>query len=544
MGRALPLRALAAATAAAALLSGAGCDYLDNLTNDKTLDKGGLSVTVIDAWTREPIAGATCSGEGIAEVPTDGGGKAGWVGLPTGVREIHCRHPSYFPRTGQADLPASGLDSMRVELARDPKDWYPDIPGRRVTIGHDSGNYRFPGAFRLKATPDQSGGIFRYEWSCSHAGIRPAGNKDSWQVALPGWTDPLVRLSFALKVTATLAGRTYVVDSAEYAFDASRNMPPVITVGTYSFKDQAEIRVGCNASQDNIRLSFQTHDPDGDCRKVTLKSSARSTSVSLDTTLSCGATGLLTFPLKSHSGLPDAVERRENEIIITAMDDNGETATDTLRLTTVSNLHPGVLIERLNPTDKTYEDTKLEFQVRAWDRDAGFLDFLEVDWGDGQKETRPSFSHFTPDTALRTFSHFYMDSGRYEITARVRERCGAVADSMKLTMIVSPSLPPSIRTLESRGHLGGKFNLRVEALAPDVRERKDSLLVYVEWGDRTGSFRYASEAGRDFMSTLTHEYDPQLPDSAFRIELTVQDTFGGTANDTLWVSRKAALGLP
>lgn len=537
-----PGRVLAAA--AVACLAAGGCDYLDNLTDGKSVARSGLTVTVVDAWTRQPLAGALCGEPGGDPVQSDAGGRAAWSGLATGPRRIECSHGSYHPRTRPVEVTASGPAALTVALPRRSDDWYPDDPDRQVSFFQTEGNLRFPGNLKLDARPFDSSGIFRYEWTTDlpKEALEKRGN--TLKARIGTHPDEVLKLEFGLKVAVTLADTTYEVGSLTQAVWMTRNLPPELVITAY--RDTAPLKVGCSPGGDYILVGVNAMDPDGECERIVITGTEASLSIGeLRMEIPCSQLGPVTIPIKAHQGLPDVRVDHHNTLLLTAVDDNGSTDTDTLLLKTYSNLHPNVKLEQEGRAGKNFAGTDLEFTATAQDLD-GRIKSLVVDWNDGRIDSLSTPNSRDPNpTFVQSFIHKWQTPGTYHIRVQVKDICEAV-DSVVLPISVVANKPPvmSLAGLEYSPSTR-QYSISVTVQDEDVDSGLDSLTVAVDWGDGGPGTLIQGGAYQNFdRKTVGHAYDPASTAEHFRIKVTATDSYRNSVTDTLRVTRSAAAGGP
>lgn len=433
------LRGLLAVPALLGMLAllAAGCEYLDNLTETKTPDKGDLSVLVVDAWTGETLQLASCGdASGSWSERADGTGHVAKPGLTTGTHDILCSCTGYFERTYKVDVKLAGTGTTTVSLARMGGDfWYPE-ERRRVSFELLDGNLRFPGKMRLQAYPADSTGIFQYDWTSSYHKNLAGFTKSILSLSTPTQTADTLEVALTLRVRATLAGRTYDVGNDSQVFVIKRNQLPTLTI---SRDVQDSIKVGCGTKY--LSFVLYTKDPDGICQSVNLISNDPTSSLGvINETRSCGQGDPVLLQLKAHSSIPGLALSRENALIVRVADDN-EYRDSVITLTTFSVLPQEINLVQADTVPENFAQTPLRFRIQASGGNSGF-DSLLIDWKDGSKPDTINLApgHFE-SSYDKFFMHTFSEPGTYEVQATLIDKCDS-ASSTTLIVPISPKQLP------------------------------------------------------------------------------------------------------
>jgi hypothetical protein len=468
-----------AAAASACLLAGSGCDYWKNMTGSKSLDRAALlSLTVRDAWTKEPVR-ATCVDSALDfQETTDA--KSGLIrreAAPTGRYSLRCftdGDPSYFDGSARLDLGPGDSASSVIELARRPGEltWYPGEPGRQVEIWAPDGVLgRVPEKVALQASPsDPDKTMFSYEWYRDSTLVSRT-NSASLVLSL-GAADTGTKV-FSVKVTATPPGHNrYLVGASSNPIEFQRNRKPVFTL---DYPEDHVFRAACDEKE--MHLIYTAVDSDGVCRSIRFSTlDATSAMGKLDTTLACIGPpgGLLTIPLFNVTrNLP--VAPHPDRFKVSVLDDNGETSDSILKFSTIGNLETRITRIERTPKDRIYTTTDLVVTVAAHDSDSQLTSLL-LDWGDGNQYT------FDP-AKDSTFTHRYKTAGGpYKINATFTDNCGASVSRALDRLDVYDNFNPVINIISLPDAFPAvRFN--VELLDQDLELRTDSLTLAVDWGD-------------------------------------------------------------
>lgn len=519
------------------VLLGAGCDYWDNLTDPKIVDKGGLGVVVLDAWTGDSLQFATCGdSSGSWSQRADGAGRIARPDMPTGTHTILCKCTGYFDRISKVDVKPGNAGAVKVTMARMGGDyWYPE-DNRRVSIRMLDGNFRFPGKMLLQAYPVDSAGIFQYEWTSSlHSNL--AGFTES---ALPLFT-PLqsaetVEVTVSLRIRATLNATTYEVGTDSQVFILNRNqLPTILLQGNF----QDSIKVGCKIDP-YLNFGLNTWDPDGVCQSVTLISTDPTSSLGLiNETRSCGQGQSVAFPIKAHASGIGVPLTRENYLIVRVADDNDQYKDDTVHFTTFSSQPPNISLEQVDATDKNLPNAPLKFHVQSGGGNSGF-DTLLIDWKDGQIQAIPLAAKRIEGSFSDSIEHAFTRVGTYAVEASMIDKCNNRSTAV-LTVPVVENRLPKIGQLDPRGFQpsSNEYHLYVEASDEDVGAGLDSLRVQVIWGDGQGD-QYQAAKYQSIRRLFTHRYPADWAEPSFRIEVTVSDAHDGNVFDSAMVAKPTA----
>lgn len=411
----------------------AGCDYWDNLTEPKAVDKGGLSVVIVDAWTGNTLAGATCGDSGKKWTQkADGAGRFARADMETGPLSLVCSSEHYLNRRLEVSVKAGKVASATVAMARKGgEDWYREDATREVALEVAENNGRFPGPMRLQAHPADTAGIFRYEWTSTHHGN--LSGKTGSSISLN--TDPqpvdkdTLEITLGLRVMATLADTTYEVGRTSGRVYLQRNQLPAIA---FFGNIEDSIKVGCREETDVFRFGLIASDPDGECRSVSITNSDTTSSLGkVQSIRACSQGEVLEFPLKGHaSGLGVSLTLK-NRLKIRVTDDNGQYQDTVVDFETYSTLPQKISLEQEEVPEKNFPDTSLKFRIKSGSGNSGFSK-LFLDWKDGQKDTLYLASSRI-ESFDRSFVHSFRNPGLYEVEARIIDKCD---DTSKVTLIV------------------------------------------------------------------------------------------------------------
>lgn len=533
-------RRLLPAAALAALLAG-GCDYLDNLFEEKRLDKASLTLRVEDAWLGHGLKGTECDAPGFPALPADEEGYIRWQEVPTGEYTITCTSPGYYPRRLPVYLGAGKSQADTLGLARRGDDWYPGNPFAQPKIIFMGPTSHFPGKVKFTAYPFDTARpeIFQYEWSTSQGRPDLIKQGANLTAVLDSFPEPQVEIGFGLRVKATLADTTYPVgiDSQSFLFDP--NKPPRISL---SYDTGNVIKVGCEDAGDAMGLVVSAFDQDGECQEIRITSREQESLNfgTLNLSFKCNLTQPIFIPVKPHGGLPASPETHANTLYLTAEDDNGRTSTVTAHLKTISNLHPVIELKHEDAPPRVFANTLQSFQIKAWDRDAR-VHSVDMDWGDG-KHTPLSFQETPLDTIRWRFTHRFDSAGSYTVVAKAEDGCND-SDSAPLTFTVYNNNPPTVKA-RANGVVPAtkEFQLNVMANDEDLGAGLDTLDVHIAWGDdRTDTLQ--GKGYTPINANPRHAYEPSSAMESFLIQVTAIDRLGNTATDTLRITRSMA-GLP
>lgn len=507
------------AIAATALLAAVGCDFWNNLIDEKTLSHGDLTVRVVDAWTGETLRGGECkdSLRGIDLAP-DQDGAFRLRGGSTGPYAIRCGHEWYWDKEADVGLTASGAD-LTLKLARQGgTSWYPDT-GRVSLPRNAAGVVRYPLDLDWVATPTDDSGRFIYEWNFLHnrqfldrGHLRPHVPlpKNAYS---PRYHVPIPAEGGVQEGPDTVILNVYSllrdpkepewVGSDTIPIDWVRNLKPIVKFDSASFSNR-RYKVGCQ--QPKKQISLANYDLDGVCKSLHLWSTASSYSLpGFDTFLSCETykTSIylpLVEPGKGTDAINglDGAEEFENTLIAEIADDNGEKSRDTITFRTFRNVPPFARITAPGRARYLVGDS-IPVELEAHDTDGTFSDMYIRWYGVGTKQTMGTEN----DTLIQPGNRanfpavvrlWAADSVEY--WGWVKDNCAESFETPHRSVWVYESRPPQISNIKGQMLPDGDsalVTLDFEVRDPDADLGDKVASVWIDWGD-----------GR---------FDPVLPDA-------------------------------
>jgi hypothetical protein len=465
----------------AALLATAGCDFWNNIIEDKKPARADLEIDVVDAWTGEAMQDATCY-DSLQLLAIDylGNGAYGRKDAPTGPYTITCGHKWYHDATAEVRLTESGARIV-IKLARQvgATNWY---PGMDVRIPDIEDTLRYPRDLDWLASPADDSGHFLYEWSFS---MNTRLNHGPWQTEERQAPKEAYSPRFHAKVSAqngilrgpeTVTLKVYSLlhdpkhpelvgtDSKTIAWVA--NVKPTVRFSrTVFFTDSSHAvhprwKVDCKGLRDPHNTLFDASDSDGQCRSVRLRAWNSASLPDFDTLLSCELNHFtvhlpLVDPRKVHGDTvprvpesidADGAEVYDNTLIAEMVDDNGERGSDTVHFRTVRNCPPTA---RLYVTDtKTVFSVGDSMQVKvvATDPD-GWFNTIGVPW---VIENSPNqyqdirYKYNNPEANTDSFTVFIALKipGAAQFWARVADDCEEIFETRPQSVQVGESRSP------------------------------------------------------------------------------------------------------
>jgi hypothetical protein len=559
--------AKAAGTAAAAvLLAGAGgCDYWNNLVEEKTAARADLEVKVIDAWTGEPLAGAACrdSLRG-ASATADDQGVFRIEGASTGQYEFTCGHPWYFDGAAKAHLTKNGAHAI-VKLARKGlSDWYRDS-SRTVAIPLPrNGSVRIPLDLDWGATPWDTTGKFRYEWTFLHSPRLNLGQSRGDEPLDPKAYSPRFRRRASqdmgiqagpdtaiLKVYSLLDGSRsgYLVGSDTVPFEWVQNRKPYIRFLDQWKSEVRQYKVGCaNELPSPPIVGLKAGDSDGVCASLRFRSLS-APSLSIDTPMACVASPNYVYRVPLRFQRP-SVPGEQNEIgqyvydntfIAEITDDNGEKAWDTLLIQTKTNAAPKVVTARLPSGRASYlQSEPVTFEVKGKDTD-GPIKRLELSWtGDSGvggfdvwENPDPAFG----DSLGYRFTESFSQPGVVTWQARVIDACNDTGSMDGTSLFIRQNHPPTIHVsnfTSSRSPSGDSLRVHVAFLLTVKDEDAtlgDSLTsVGVYWGNDG----YQADSAPAARLPFEHTFSPGRQDTVL-VKILAYDALSSQSDTTFQI---------
>lgn len=567
--------------AASALLLFAGCDYWDNLFNQKVLDRKDLNLAVVDAFTREGIA-ASCTTEDLGNGEADLNGRLSFTDVPLGKYPVRCSAPHYFPGERNAVLTAGTDHADTVWMARmgGSEHWYPRDPRREVDLKLDqiSGSQAFPiGGNPVKAPVDlgieaipADTSLFTYEWSSTwnrQLVIRMRGKATEIlrTDTLPFLRDTLVdTLSVTIRtrengVLSNAAGdpNPYLVGSYTRLVKFIRNRKPTLEIiGTPSLTRP----FNCKDEEVSLIVAYRAKDPDGTC--------------TVEMTNTDPASSLRSLPIK---GKPcDGEVHREyitllqpsksdqdgnyaNVLKILARDDNRDSAVDAISFVTHVSQPPVGTISKLEDRSVFLSPMTLTFRIDAISKSSP-LKSLRVDWGDSSTYFKPfsTIPGLTVDSFLivqpKEYALFTETPGkRLEFRPRliVENICGNKDTVFHEALAIQRNRKPNIELAEERFidltvADSNVYRFVLKVTDPDLGgDLGDSIkLIHVEWGDTTENWSTKPGADRPMPThsqlssglEVRHAYKWKNA-NAFTLLIQAFDTHDGWDDETRIIRR-------
>jgi len=555
------------AAAAAVLLAAGGCDYWDNLVDNKTLTRADLELKVVDAWTDEALAGASCRDSlQSVSITTDEKGVFRIVAGATGQYAFTCSHEWYFDSVVNVHLTKEGAHVVAKLARRGLADWYPQAEVfRQVGIPRPDGSViRFPLDLDWQATPTDTTGRFRYEWTFLHTDrlnhgrwvdhiqldpesysprFRPRASTETGVQAGP---DTVILKVYSLMAMSQTGG--YLVGTDSMPFEWVRNIKPVIHFKAPFDSNPPTFKVGCGNEAVFARVNIQGSDSDGQCAKIefwTPNGNAPSVG-KIDTILSCEEPShsirlRLTRPPGS-----DGSEEYENTLFAEITDNNGEKGRDSVTFKTYTNSLPrggGFIV---NPRDAYFVGDPITFEVHGKDTDGG-IQQLEIQWtnpspSDDSTISVPWESPNFPfnDSEAHSFTNIFSKPGKYLSVGKAIDNCGdSVAFNGPPFIVLNNTLPSiSVANITSTPSPGGdtlyvQFNLTV---TDNDKTYGDSLTsVSVNWGvDGTDSVPHPASS-YPYAAVPKHVYTGPQINSSLSIQVHAEDAHSGEAKLTVKV---------
>lgn len=551
------------AAAAFVLLASGGCDYWNNLVEEKTLTRADLEVTVVDAWTGEVFKDADCrdslSGSGLA---ADGQGHYRIQDGSTGLYEIRCDHIWYYPGAAKIHLAKSGAhDTVKLVRQGGKGNWYPD-PLRKVAITRLQ-RVRFPSDLDWQVTPWDTTGRFRYEWTFRSATALSHGHlvgkeqldRESYSPRFRARADAdrvregkdTVILTVFSLMNGGPVGDT--VGSDTMAFEWVRNHKPFIHFKAPS--DSTPYKVGCGGKLVTVHVRLQAGDSDldGRCTSMRIWTHNAPSLQPIDSTLSCeGFESNLAFeltrPTQSGKPGPNGSEEYENTLYAEIIDDNGEKGRDSVTFLTHTNSPPKDTLSISGGGGGTYfVQEPVTFELNAKHNDGGIKQ-MDIEWiraSDGS-DTIESWraTNFPLDSLGKyALTKLFDTPDKFQAVGRVLDDCDewGISDSLTFTVVkdkrpVITFTPPETTIRDST--LSVKFNLTV--IDPDAQVvGRDSLkLLRIIWDPTdtlTDSTRVPGIHGKEFL----HAFPMPLPGVSQTIRIHVEDLHSGSADTTIHI---------
>lgn len=390
-------KAVCAAAAAVLLLGAGGCDFWNNLVEEKTAARADLEVKVVDAWTGDPLPGAACQ-DTLGADAADAADEQGVFRIQnaaTGRYVIRCGHEWYYDGFANVHLTKDGAHAMVKLARRGLSDWYPDSSSR-VAILQAKGQLRYPVDLDWRATPWDTTGKFRYEWTFLRSPRLNLGQLRGSEPLDPKAYSPRFRRRASedvgvqagpdtaiLKVYSLLDGSRsgYLVDSVVVPIDWVQNRKPFIRFLAPYDSIPPTFHVGCaNEVPPVAHVRMKGGDSDGACASIRFRSLS-APSMPIDTQLACVASPNyvyrvdLPFQRPSVPGDQNEIGQYvyDNAFVAEITDDNGEKGWDTLVIQTKTNAAPKVIaMNVLNSRDAYFfPGDPITVVVRGKDADGG-----------------------------------------------------------------------------------------------------------------------------------------------------------------------------
>jgi hypothetical protein len=549
-----PIRPLLAAVAAAGLLA-AGCDYWQNLVEDKTATRTVLLIRVLDVWTGQPLPESHCmdSARGLEMTP-DREGRIYFANAETGQYRITCTSPFYYENAIHFPLKPDD-PAVSISLARrGAGDWYPDDLDRQVGFGKNAARdtfsvLRFPSMTRFSATPVDSSSQFRYIWKFAKASRLNRESKSSYagssfyeNFVKPPDVEDGTEDTVTLIVRSRLNGidKEYEVGTYQRVFTWMKNQPPIIA--SLSEPNHTYI-VGCIESvRDPLRVHYLASDLDGQCLSVRFRGEGANSSLGdVDTTVQgCLDSNIIFYPKSRFTELrTDSSLEIGNRLFVTVTDDNGGQFETGINYKVKSNILP-TISGFLGNSGSGFTGEAINVIYDVGDKD-GAVQAVTVTWGEGagsrsDKRYEQRGENQVHDTATWT----YETSGSKSISIYTTDYCGADNELFLGKFEIRDPRKPVVRLEHIRG--GGSdtatYSFKVTASDKDISEGlKDTLThVYVNWGDDT-----FTEESPNSISTYVRDFSHKFakpPNSrgGYQIKIDVQDAHNQTGKlDTLFL---------
>lgn len=543
-------RLLAAAAAAAGLLA-AGCDYWKNLVGEKNVTTAPLTISVLDAFTGKPLAGAHCSdADRGLEFDTDGSGSYSDPAAGTGPYRLVCGMASYYQGTAGFEAGAAGAQTAIGLARRGGDEWYPEDPEKQVRIGNPVAAFRYPGKIELEAIPADTAGRFIYEWTFAN---NPANNRGAGSAA-----PRLPRLSLdalpakiipgpdtvTLTVKAHPAGvEEYLVGRYRMPLEWVRNRPPNGSVSS----NASVIRVGCESNKQNeyVNVFFTGSDPDpgGTCDSVVFDSRDSASSFGIQHVVAkCNdPNNYRKFELKNpfNRGQVKALYL-ENALSVSFWDDNGEHTDTTLRIVTRSNTVPSVTAEKTSPGRIFFTGEPVSFRITADDTD-GYLKDVYFEWGNHERSywgsDWPSLVGHMDQVVTNTT---YLTEGPQQVIAYAADNCLEPSSYvLPETLDIRKNSDPVLKLTPQPNPfpmIGGipTFQVMLDITDKDVSDQLDRFTsILFDWSDGSAMDTASTENGTAFSRLLRHTFPHDPGEGEYSLRVEVLDAHNGRAETTL-----------
>jgi hypothetical protein len=556
------------AAAAIVVLGSGGCDYWNNLVEEKTLTRADLAVTVIDAWTGDAFSDADCrdSLSGI-ELASDGQGEYRILGGATGLYEIRCDHIWYYRGAAKIHLAKAGAhDTVKLARRGEPENWYPPGGLRTVAIPRPNQGIvrvRFPTDLDWQVTPWDTTGRFRYEWTFRQATTLNHGHLNGQEQLDAESYSPRFRArataekivregkdTVILTVYSLMNGGPvgYPVGSDTMFIEWVRNRKPFIYFQAPFDSNPPTYKVGCVNVDTIARVNLLAGDSDGQCASIKFWTQNAPSVGIKEMTLTCeDLTPNLKLPLSRPAQpgrpRPDGSDEYENTLYAEITDDNGEKGRDSVTFLTYTNAPPGVGFSILGSSGGTYfVNDPVTFQVTGNDTDGG-IQQLDVQW------TRASDNH-TRDEYSRPTNRLLESSGQYTLTTRFTEadtgtyravgiatdNCGDGTTSVSRSFAVVKDNRPIITfshpdtTVKSGGDsLQVQFNLSVMDPDAQIVDRDSITFLRINW-DTSAVYTNTNRVQSIMETKFNHTFPMPSPGTSLRIGIHVEDQHSGFAD--------------
>jgi hypothetical protein len=438
------------ALAAAGLLA-TGCEFLDNLTEDKVPETASLLLVVRDDWTGDSLPRATCTADhGKLSASADLEGRIAFAEVPTGSYSVVCGANSYFDRKATVQVKAGAGGSSEVRLARKPgAEWYPGQQLRWVSIQgvwpDEDVIVRNDLNFKVEAYPRDDRKTFEYRYTValgehpdldsgsSGRKVSPTVDDADWWVHLPkvGPSKNYRSDTIFVTVSARLGDMNYVVGSESTVVSLRGNIPPRLQV--IFNRDNISL---CNES---IQVGVIGEDVDGSCSLKFSNINQYSPLGRIDTSMPC-TNAVVSFKLKNQTPVAGQVHERSNTLNIIATDDLGAVTVDSIAFKTLPNHLPEVVeFKAMTAPASAVAGAVLSFRASLRDVDNA-IDNIRVDWGDSKEELVYAFTGVGENEIVLSLTHAYTTPGNYTATLKVKNPCGGGDITANLAVAVNP--PP------------------------------------------------------------------------------------------------------
>ncbi len=552
------------AAAAAVLLAAGGCDYWDNLVDNKTLTRADLEVKVVDAWTGEALAGAACRDSLQAvTATTDEQGVFRLLAGATGQYAITCSHEWYYDGAVNIHLTRAGAHAV-AKLARrgEAENWYPELY-RQVHIPRPDEGVRFPTDLDWQVMPFDTTRHFRYEWTFRVAKALNHGHLNRDEQLDSESFSPRFRtrateekgvqegMDTAILTVYSLlnGGQTgYPVGSDTMPFAWIRNIKPNVKLD--SGMRLRYIQAGCD--KPGIRhfesIHFAAGDPDGGCDSIRFWTINAPTVQTLDTLLPCSGNQIAKIqmipPRPGADGIPnpDGSYDYYDLFSIEITDKNGEKAQDTLTLRTHNNIPPsgwGRLLDP-NPTSTYLEGDSLAFEVQGHDTDGG-VERMDLIWTRDKVTTIPADPWFTPNESHNSTYQWTesFTAGSYSSEAWIIDNC---EDSIPATILpnftVVKNTPPLFvisRLISPTSPGGDSLMVSFELTVTDADKGRGDILTQVRvfWTNNTYEQETSPTTPFTKVGGYHHAYPLPSAGSSIPVRIQAEDNHSGVSDTTI-----------